>query len=178
MRSLCLFVTIIKWQISTTCHIIIPCHLTIYRYHVTIPHCHVTIPHCHVTIPHWHVTNPQCCSRYVNVDSSLNPVMYWLRNGHQVANSKRISLKTKIHSETNILQSTIDFNSPNEEDIGETFVTLLLSFLFFSLYFSFSYFIFLPGFNLVVYYPYYYCTKLQKNCKFGQGTFLWMPDLR
>ena len=46
------------------------------------------------------------------------PVLYWLKNGNQLGFSSRRKSTTRQDSETNVLESSIEFVSPNESDLG------------------------------------------------------------
>ena len=56
--------------------------------------------------------------RFISIDSSLKPVLYWLKDGKQLAISKRMQRRTKENSDSKTLESTIDFDTPNEGDLG------------------------------------------------------------
>ncbi|XP_063689140.1 contactin-6-like isoform X2 [Bolinopsis microptera] len=57
-------------------------------------------------------------AEFIGVEGSMMPVLYWLKNGNQLGFSSRRKSTTRQDSETNVLESSIEFVSPNESDLG------------------------------------------------------------
>ncbi|KAL5271300.1 hypothetical protein ACHWQZ_G001817 [Mnemiopsis leidyi] len=57
-------------------------------------------------------------AEFSGVEGSSIPVLYWLKNGNQLGFSSRRRSTTRQDSDTNILESSIEFVAPNESDLG------------------------------------------------------------
>eukprot|EP00116_Pleurobrachia_bachei_P017267 sb/3477529/ len=82
----------------------------------------VATPKPHLIYTNWYPQfTLQCAidySPFMKSDGTKKPVLYWLKDGKQLAISKRMERQIKENSETKTLESTIDIVTPNESDLG------------------------------------------------------------